>query len=217
MSEQFSARRVPEGKLRLLQAALRLITSSRSLTSLGIRELARAASLNPNTFYRHFKDLDDFGLFVLDYVAGEVKQQVRLLRQQAASSDQAARDTVAFVYEYFRDNPAIPTVAVRELHGPSAVLRQAIDEQLEQAAREMTEDTVERRLVPDIERSVLLDIARTTVRYMLFRGMDYIEYPDQQDAIRLETVRFLRRQYAGALAEQVSPELMSRLMGTEPG
>lgn len=210
-------RPIPEGKLKLLQAALRLITTSRSLTSLGIREMARAASLNPNTFYRHFRDLDDFGLFVLEYVAGEVKAQVRQLRQQAASSDQAARDTVAFVYDYFRDNPAILTVAVRELHGPSPVLRRAIDEQLEAAAREMTEDTVERRLVPDVEHTTLLDIARTTVRYMLFRGMDYIEYPEQQDAIRLETVRFLRRQFAGALAERFAPELTSHFTGTTAG
>ena len=46
------------GKLKLIQAALRLITQSRSLTSLGLRELAREAGLNPNTFYRHFKNPD---------------------------------------------------------------------------------------------------------------------------------------------------------------
>ena len=48
------------GKLKLIQAALRLITETRSLTSLGLRELAREAGLNPNTFYRHFKSLDEF-------------------------------------------------------------------------------------------------------------------------------------------------------------
>ena len=35
------------GKLKLIQAALRLITETRSLTSLGLRELAREAGLNP--------------------------------------------------------------------------------------------------------------------------------------------------------------------------
>ena len=54
--------RLAGGKLKLVQAALRLITQSRSLTSLGLRELAREAGLNPNTFYRHFRNLDEFGL-----------------------------------------------------------------------------------------------------------------------------------------------------------
>ena len=111
------------GKLKLIQAALRLITETRSLTSLGLRELAREAGLNPNTFYRHFKSLDEFGLQVLGYIAEEMKAGVRDLRQMADSSEQASRDTVAFVYHYFLANPAATTVAVRELHGPSPILQ----------------------------------------------------------------------------------------------
>ena len=75
------------GKLKLIQAALRLITQSRSLTSLGLRELAREAGLNPNTFYRHFKNLDEFGLQVLGYIAEDMKAGVRELRRMAESSD----------------------------------------------------------------------------------------------------------------------------------
>lgn len=204
---------VPEGKMKLLQASLRLVTSSRSLSSLGIRELAREAGLNPNTFYRHFSDLDDFGLFVLACIADEVKRQVRLLRKAASSSDQAAHDSVHFVYEYFRANPAVVMVAVRELHGPSSVLRRAIAQQLEQAAIEMADDVTERELVTDVDRTTVLDIARTVVRYMLFRGMDYIESDGQQRAIQEETERFLRRQFMGALAEKMLPGLDARLAG----
>ena len=38
------------GKRLLMDAALRLTSTSRSLSSLGLRELAREAGLNPNTF-----------------------------------------------------------------------------------------------------------------------------------------------------------------------
>ena len=208
---------VPEGKMKLLQASLRLVTSSRSLSSLGIRELAREAGLNPNTFYRHFSDLDDFGLFVFTCIADEVKRQVRRLRKAASSSDQAARDSVHFVYEYFRTNPAVVMVAVRELHGPSPVLRRAIADQLEQAAVEMADDVTERALVPDVDRATVLDIARTVVRFMLFRGMDYIENEGQQEAIQAETERFLRRQFMGALAQKAMPSLDAWLSLGPPG
>ncbi|MEQ6886280.1 TetR family transcriptional regulator [Salicola sp. Rm-C-2C1-2] len=199
--------------MKLLQASLRLVTSSRSISSLGIRELAREAGLNPNTFYRHFSDLDDFGLFVLECIASEVKHQVRRLRTAAATSDQAAHESVYFVYEYFRTNPAVVMVAVRELHGPSLVLRQALARQLEEAASEMADDVTERALVPQVSRTTVLDIARTMVRFMLFRGMDYIEHPEQQKAIQQETERFLRRQFMGAMAETLVPGLDARLKG----
>lgn len=194
------------GKLKLVQAALRLITETRSLTSLGLRELAREAGLNPNTFYRHFKSLDEFGLQVLGYIAEDMKTGVRQLRQMADSSEQASHDTVTFVYRYFLANPAATTVAVRELHGPSPVLRRALEAQLDASAREMAEDILERGLVPGVDAAVVHEISRMTIRYILFRAMDYIEKPGQREQIQVETERFINRQFRGALLEGVEVE-----------
>lgn len=202
------------GKLKLVQAALRLITETRSLTSLGLRELAREAGLNPNTFYRHFQNLDEFGLQVLDYIAEDMKAGVRQLRQMAASSEQASHETVAFVYHYFLANPAATTVAVRELHGPSAVLRQALEAQLDASAREMAEDILERRLVAGVAAETIHEISRMTIRYILFRAMDYIEKPHQRESIQQETERFINRQFRGALLDDLSPARLEQLVTT---
>ena len=195
--------RLAGGKLKLVQAALRLITESRSLTSLGLRELAREAGLNPNTFYRHFRNLDEFGLQVLGYIAEDMKAGVRQLRQMADSSEQASHDTVTFVYHYFLANPAATTVAVRELHGPSPVLRRALEAQLDASAREMAEDILERGLVPGVDEVVVQEISNMTIRYILFRAMDYIEKPEQRERIQVETERFINRQFRGALIEEL--------------
>lgn len=195
--------RLAGGKLKLVQAALRLITQSRSLTSLGLRELAREAGLNPNTFYRHFRNLDEFGLQVLGYIAEDMKAGVRQLRQMADSSEQASHDTVTFVYHYFLANPAATTVAVRELHGPSPVLRRALEAQLDASAREMAEDILERGLVPGVNEVVVQEISNMTIRYILFRAMDYIEKPEQRERIQVETERFINRQFRGALIEEL--------------
>lgn len=191
------------GKLKLIQAALRLITETRSLTSLGLRELAREAGLNPNTFYRHFRNLDEFGLQVLGYIAEDMKAGVRQLRQMANSSEQASHNTVSFVYGYFLANPAATTVAVRELHGPSEVLRTALEAQLDASAREMAEDIIERDLVLGVPHETVHEIAHMTIRYILFRAMDYLEKPDQRRRIQLETERFINRQFRGAMVEHV--------------
>lgn len=192
------------GKLKLIQAALRLTTQSRSLSSLGLRELAREAGLNPNTFYRHFKNLDEFGLQVLGYIATDMKSGVRELRRMAESSEQASHDTVTFVYRYFQSNPAATTVAVRELHGPSPLLRKALEAQLNASAQEMAEDIIERQLVSAVPPETIHEISRMTIRYILFRAMDYIEKPEQRETIQRETERFINRQFRGAMLDNLS-------------
>lgn len=199
------------GKLKLIQAALRLITQSRSLTSLGLRELAREAGLNPNTFYRHFQNLDEFGLQVLGYIAEDMKAGVRELRRTAASSEQAAHDTVQYVYHYFLANPAATTVAVRELHGPSALLRRALETQLDASAREMAEDILERQLVRGVDPATIHEISDMTIRYILFRAMDYIDQPNQRERIQRETERFINRQFRGAMVEHLQPSELDAL------
>ncbi|MDY6816682.1 MAG: TetR family transcriptional regulator [Pseudomonadota bacterium] len=201
------------GKLKLIQAALRLITETRSLTSLGLRELAREAGLNPNTFYRHFKNLDEFGLQVLGYIAEDMKAGVRQLRQMANSSEQASHDTVAFVYRYFLSNPAATTVAVRELHGPSPILRRALEAQLHASAREMAEDILERNLVAGVSPETIHEISHMTIRYILFRAMDYLEKPDQRERIQQETERFINRQFRGALVDHLPQKELEILAG----
>src|SRR5262245_17465333 len=82
-----SPERVSEapGKRLLMEAALRLGSQSRSLGSLGLRELAREAGLNPNTFYRHFKDVDDLGLAIIRNISTQLRQPLRDLRREAAA------------------------------------------------------------------------------------------------------------------------------------
>lgn len=203
------------GKLKLIQAALKLATESRSLTSLGLRELAREAGLNPNTFYRHFRNLDELGLQVLGYIADELKTGVRELRSVADTSDQAVASTVSFVYRYFLENRAATTVAVRELYGPSPLLRRALENQLDASAREMAEDILNLRLVSSrLPQATVLEISHMTIRYLLFRAMDYIEKPEQRLAIQQESERFINRQFRGALLDQLDNAELEALVAS---
>ena len=81
----------PPGKRALLDAAERLAASSRCVTSLGLRELAREAGLNPNTFYRHFRDMEDLGLQLLRQSKSELRSALRALRRQAARAERPQR------------------------------------------------------------------------------------------------------------------------------
>ena len=53
-------------KEELFQAALHLIGPQKSIASLSLREVAREAGIAPNSFYRHFKDIDELAIELIE-------------------------------------------------------------------------------------------------------------------------------------------------------
>lgn len=85
-SPQGRAKKRPgNGRQKLMGAALELAATTRSLASLGLREVARHAGLNPNTFYRHFKDFDDLGVAMFKDLGTELRAGLRERRMRPAA------------------------------------------------------------------------------------------------------------------------------------
>ncbi len=55
------------------------------------------------------------------------------------------------------------------------------------------------------------EISRMTIRYILFRAMDYIEKPAQRETIQSETEHFINRQFRGAMLDHLSQTEVERL------
>ena len=108
------------GRQRLFKAALRLAAKSRSIHAIGVRELGRQAGLNPNTFYRHFPDIEALTLALIAEIGSDLRRTLRELRRQAAPRQELATRTVQQVFDFALNQPEAISVAVRELHGPSA-------------------------------------------------------------------------------------------------
>ena len=93
---------IADGKRRLIDAALRLVAAKRSFAALGLRELAREAGLNPNTFYRHFRDMEDLALTAIAEVSDALRPMLREVRWAAArdSSQAVAERTCGAFFAY---------------------------------------------------------------------------------------------------------------------
>ena len=59
----------------IIAAALKLLGPSRSVSTLSLREVAREAGIAPNSFYRHFRDMDELAVALID-MAGESLRQI---------------------------------------------------------------------------------------------------------------------------------------------
>ncbi|HBX55891.1 TetR family transcriptional regulator [Pseudomonas sp. UBA2684] len=193
------------GKRLLLEAALRLTSTSRSLSGLGLRELAREAGLNPNTFYRHFKDVDDLGLAVIREISSKLRQPLRDLRREAAlravqgpqtamptllgidlgRGRRVCHETVHLFFDFVDANPEAFIIGVRELHGASPVLRDALREVMDGFAVDMAADILEFKLLPaSIEAAVVQQVSSLISRNLFQLSLDYLGEPARQASIR---------------------------------
>ena len=206
-----------QGKRLLLDAALRLMARTHSLSSLGLRELAREAGLNPNTFYRHFGSIEELGLLLINQIGLQLRMPLRELRREAAQrtlqqerSEQllgadlsrgrlVCRETVQLFFDFVARNPDSFIVGMRELHGASPVLRQALRDLLADFAQDMAEDIADFRLVPVVDDATLLRMASAITRHLFVLAQEYLERPERQEAVRGEAEELIITLLAGAL------------------
>lgn len=193
------------GKRLLMEAALRLTSASRSLSGLGLRELAREAGLNPNTFYRHFKDVDDLGLAVIRDISTRLRQPLRDLRREAASravsearedmpklfgidlarGRRVCHETVELFFDFVDANPEAFIIGVRELHGASPVLREALRGVMDDFGADMAEDITAYRLLPEmVDGAVVLRISNLISQNLFQLSLDYLGQPERRADIR---------------------------------
>lgn len=191
------------GKERLIAAAVRLAArDGASLSSLGLRELAREAKLNHNTFYRHFSDTNDLGRAAAQAVAAKVMAGMKEIRRNAARHADATVGAADYMLDFARENPDIVIVGLRELHSSGSPMRKALQEVFEHIAEESVAQIESMNLAPGISREALLQATRAIAYNMLCRALDYLEQPRRRREIRDEIVGFARAQFLGRASLQ---------------
>ncbi|MFI2368881.1 TetR family transcriptional regulator [Streptomyces sp. NPDC018833] len=136
MSHTVGIRQAQKQKTRqaLLDAALRLL-EEQSLSSLGLREVTRAVGVAPTAFYRHFRDMADLGVALVEETLGNLHATIGEALTDSADSVRIDR-TVALIADLVRTSPAHVRFVARERHGGVAPVREAIAEQLRRFADE---------------------------------------------------------------------------------
>jgi AcrR family transcriptional regulator len=209
------------GREKLIDAVVQLGSTARSLASLGLREVAREAGLNPNTFYRHFRDFDDLGVAVIERVSAQLRSALRERRRrpltgrglEGASPEDLktiVRESVTLVFDFVSQNGALVVIAIRELHGNSAILRKALREVVDALAREMAEDAVLIGRLEALDAETVHELSRMVIRQMCFLSLEYIERPNERQALRREAERFILLLFWGALAMETMDDLPSK-------
>lgn len=123
----------------LLDAAVRLL-ADQGLSSLSLREVTRAAGIVPAAFYRHFADMGQLGVALVEQSLGGMRDAERMVRVGLTGSDELIEQSMAVLVEEVRRHPERYRFVARERYGGVAVVRRAIEEQLRRGADELAAD-----------------------------------------------------------------------------
>lgn len=122
----------------LIDAALAQLSAERSFGSLSLREVAREAGIAPTSFYRHFRDMDELGLTLVDEAGLTLRRLMRQARQRIADGGSIIRISVATFMEFVGSNPNVFRLLLRERSGTSAQFRFAVAREIHHFIAELT-------------------------------------------------------------------------------
>jgi AcrR family transcriptional regulator len=127
----------------ILDAALEL-SAERGFSSLSLRQVAQQAGIAPTTFYRHFADMDDLGLALVDEVGASLRQLVRQARRRV--DEAGGRNVIATSIETFMEfveaNANLFRLLLGEGAGSTAAFRRSVSKEVRRFTDDLAEDLV---------------------------------------------------------------------------
>lgn len=201
--------RMAQGKRLLMEAAVRLASRLSCAQSVSLRELAREAGLNHNTFYRHFSSQDA----LLEEIVAEFGQQLRegltQARQDAPSLADITPTVVGWTLDFALAHQAVFTIAMRERFGPPGPIRHAIEAMLTQLQDDMLRELQARAALPALPEATLLPILAIIIDQIFKMCHAHIEAPERRAERLLEARAMFETLMIGAVTRQA--------MAVQPG
>jgi AcrR family transcriptional regulator len=124
---------------RLIDAALQL-SAERGFGSLSLREIARESGIAATGFYRHFRDLDELGLVLVDEVALALRQLIREARSRFREQGGRTRASVEAFMDYAHQKPHLFRLLLGERLGGSSAFRTALRKEIDRFVAELSDD-----------------------------------------------------------------------------
>ena len=167
-------------RLRLCEGALGLIGDGRSFTSLSLREITREAGIVPAAFYRHFSDMDQLGLALVEMGGLTLRRLLREARRDGIPPTDMLRGSVLIYKRFVEERSLVFRFIAGERGGGSQVLRNAIRTEESHFASEMAQDLRALGTLKDLSSNSLQMICGLVVTTMLNAASDILDLPKAQ-------------------------------------
>lgn len=167
----------------LIQAALNQLSAERSFSNLSLREVAKEAGLAPTSFYRHFDDMDELGLTLVDEAGLTLRQLMRQARQRIEKGGSVIKISVLTFMEFIESNGNIFRLLLRERSGTSAAFRDAVNREIQYFTLELC-DYLQR--ANKLNTDIALLQANAAVTIVFSAGSDALDADEQEKALLIK-------------------------------
>lgn len=169
---------------RIIDGAFTLLDVNKSFTAISLREVAREAKIAPTSFYRHFSDINELGLTLVDESGLALRQLMRQARQRIASGKGIINISVDTFLEFILSNPNVFRLLLREHTGTSSSFRAAVKREIQHFTEELADYLADRLSIPLPIANLQ---AEAMVKLVFSAGAEVI------DAGRTETEKIAKR------------------------
>lgn len=190
------ARQKEKTRRALIDAALNQLNKSGAFSSLSLREVSREANIAPTSFYRHFQNMDELGLTLVDEGGLALRQLLRQSRQRIADGGSIIRVSMETFMDFIDHNASIFRLMLQEHSGSSREFRLAVAREIEHFKAELADFLHAERELPDWVAELQSD---AIVRLVFSVGADALELPSKErETLMEETIVQIRMIARGA-------------------
>lgn len=123
----------------IIDAALDL-SKDKGFPALSLREVTRQAGIAPATFYRHFVDMEDLGLALVDQVSLILRQLMRQARHRIKVKGSVISTSVSTFMEFVENYPNLVRLLNTDVASGPKQFRESIARETRRFVEEVTDD-----------------------------------------------------------------------------
>jgi len=168
----------------LINSWLRIIGGGANFASVSLREVAKTAGVVPTSFYRHFGDMDELGLAVIDQLGLDLRRMMRGSFETDESLDDVIHHSVDAYQQYVLDNADLVLFVDQARTGGAASLRAAIGDELEFFSTRIAGAL--REVVPGLKPADRDTVAQLILAALLNNTTTLLALPSNSDTRRDE-------------------------------
>lgn len=198
-TEQPRKPRTPQGRRAvisredLISAALALVGPNRSVSTLSLREVAREAGIAPNSFYRHFRDIDELAVTLIDEAGSALRKIIGGARTRAVSGKSVVRGSIESFMEQLNGEQKFLHLLMREGTVGSNAFKQAVEKQLRFFEEELCIDLVRLAKINKTPICEPESAAKAITRLIFAQGAAIMDLPEHQREAAAEQMMLMVR------------------------
>ncbi len=185
----------------LMDSALYLVGKGENFSNVSLREVAKNAGVVPTAFYRHFRDMEELGLSLVDELGMMLRKLMRSARNQQLPVEALIRNSVELFVAYVSEHKNMFMFMAQCRTGGTLALRNAIRSELGYFASELTTDIRQVSMLPNIDSKDLETFAMLVITAVADTTVEILDLPEkslQQEELIEQTVKQLRLIFLGA-------------------